>query len=111
MFHTGNGSSKRHGFYKIYLSDFVKKEWMTSHKVKTLEEVTNAPRDELQNIGNKLRVEHGNAILADKSLSKIRDDGKVNYPRLVFDSIRNMGEVEFFRKAISSILSDSIRLH
>jgi len=89
------------GFTVISLSDFVKEEWIKIHKPKTLDG-NKATREELQTIGNTLRAKNNNSVLAERAVAKIKELKKDNIPKnIAFDSIRNMGEVEYFRKVFS----------
>lgn len=83
-------------FKGFSLSQIVKETWLERNKPKTLEQAT---RRELQDVGNKLRRDHNDAaILAKKTAERakpaLEDDQSV-----VFDSIRNIGEVEYFRQS------------
>jgi len=82
-------------FDKFCLSDFVKKKWKEENEG---DDVNNAPREELQAIGNELRSTKGNDFLAKVTYDQAKDAGKVESKKLVFDSIRNTSEVEFLRK-------------
>ena len=73
------------GFVFYSLSDIIREELKAKGK-----EIT---RENLQATGNELRKEHGNSVLADKTLEKI-EEGK-NY---IIDSIRNPAEIEALRK-------------
>ena len=73
------------GFEYYSLSDILREELKKKGK-----EIT---RENLQEIGNELRRIHGNSVLAEKTLEKIRL-GK-NY---VIDSIRNPSEIEALKK-------------
>lgn len=57
-------------------------------------------RDSLQDLGNELRETHGNSILAELTLKKLNGDEQY----LVFDSIRNPGEIEFLRSHFSILI-------
>lgn len=57
-------------------------------------------RTSLQDTGNLLRQEHGLGILAEMTISQV--DGSSR--NLVFDSIRNLGEIERLRRAFPNIL-------
>lgn len=77
------------------LSDSVRDTWHTQNRDK---DVKDAPREELQAVGNQLRSEKGHAILADMSYKKAQKEKKLTSERLAFDSIRNTAEVEYLRK-------------
>lgn len=59
-----------------------------------------ATRHDLQNIGNDLRKDHGIAVLAERVFRKLTSD--ISF--VVFDGIRNPGEIDFFRKNIPGFL-------
>ena len=84
-----------HEYEKFCLSDFVYEKWLADNEGK---KITEAPREELQAIGNKLRQDEEKGILARKAYSRAKDKGKLKAKRLVFDSIRNTAEIEYFRK-------------
>lgn len=56
-------------------------------------------RENLINLGNELRKQHGNGILAKRVLAKIQDDKDY-----VINSIRNIAEVEELKKSPAFIL-------
>ena len=88
-----------YGFMKVCLSDYVRKEWAKING-KTEDEAKKAPRDQLQTVGNSLRYNNGNfdvSILAKMAYSDLEPQQKTGKFEFVFDSIRNMGEVEYFR--------------
>lgn len=58
-------------------------------------------RDNLQNLGNQLRKEHGNGVLAKFAIDKIRDN---QYTDVIVDGIRNPAEVEELRKLGNFVL-------
>jgi len=72
------------GFTKIRLSDYLEKE------VRKVESGT-VTREMLQDMGNKMREEHGSGFLAEKALEHI---AKEQLEHVVIDGIRTMGEVE-----------------
>jgi len=72
---------KKKGFISLTLSDEVKEE----AKTRGVEII----RENLQNIGNEMRKESGNGILAQRALRKVTDPQK-NY---VINGIRNTAEV------------------
>ncbi len=94
-----------YGFIVICLSDFVREEWRVIHKPKKLDDVNRATREELQTIGDNMRLKDGNSVLAIKAYSKLVDklekEKRIDPLKIVFDSIRNMGEVEYFRNIFS----------
>ena len=75
------------GFYKITLSSFLEEALRKGKK-----EVT---RRNLQNLGNKWRTQKGSGILAKKALEFISEN---NIEKAVVDGIRNIGEVDQFKK-------------
>ena len=90
------------GFKKITLSKFLEEEARSRDLAIT--------RKNLQDIGNEWREKHGPGTLAIKALGFARDD-KVK--RLVIDGIRNIAEIEEFKKENFILLaiesSESIR--
>jgi len=80
--------------FKTYcLSDIVKDTWSKWNG----RDAKEATRKELQNTGNKLRKDHNDAaILARKTLELA--DKESQDKSLIFDSIRNVAEVEYFRQ-------------
>ncbi len=75
------------------LSDILRQKLKSRQK-----EVT---RENLQAVGNELRREHGNSVLADKTLERIEQDtGKDagGGKDFAVDSIRNPAEIEALRK-------------
>ena len=82
-------------FETYCLSDFVRQEWQAQNKEK---DIKDAPREELQSVGNRLRSEKGHAVLAEMAYNKAKEEKKLGSIRLVFDSIRNTAEVAYFRK-------------
>src|SRR3989344_979816 len=82
------------GFAKIVLSSFLEEE----AKKRGIRKIT---RKILQDIGNKLREKYGSGILAMKA------DGFLKSQMIkkgVIDGIRNLGEVEEFKKSNNFIL-------
>lgn len=84
---------KDKGFECVSLSDFVRQEWLSKNQGK---EVTDAGRDELQDIGNELRKVNGNTHLAEKTWTQIVGKSE-GYDKIVIDSIRHPDEAMFFR--------------
>lgn len=83
-------------FKGFSLSKYVREKWEKKHgKSSEL-----APREELQDIGNSLRKRYSNNYLAKKAIKEALKEtkGKVN---LAFRGIRNIGEVQEFRKTFS----------
>ena len=77
------------GFKRITLSDFLEEELKRRGK-------TQVTRSLLQDIGNELREKFGSNILAKKALEYIE---KENIQKTVIDGIRNIEEINEFRKA------------
>ena len=75
------------GFIHISLSDFIREELKKEKKDLT--------RDNLISKGNELRKKHGNGILADFALRKIKKE-KGNY---IITSIRNPEEIKILEKS------------
>ena len=84
-----------YGFETFCLSDFVREKWHAENPDKDRKD---ASREELQAVGNKLRLEGGHAILAEMAYEKAKKEKKLASKRLVFDSIRNTAEVAYFRR-------------
>jgi len=82
------------GFEPFSLSKFVKDAW---HK-ETGKPTEEALRENLQDVGDKLREENRrNSYLAELAIGEANKKVGENSP-LVFDNIRNIGEVDYFRK-------------
>jgi deoxycytidylate deaminase len=82
------------GFQAVSLSSYVKKAWEDRNK----KAADLAPRKELQDMGDELREKSGKTYyLAELALQEARTKGNFEKP-LVFDSIRNLGELQFLRK-------------
>jgi len=73
------------GFKKIILSSFIEKEAGERGFRKLTREI-------LQDVGNDLREKYGKGILAEKALKVLGNE------KGVVDGIRNMGEIEMFKK-------------
>ncbi len=84
---------KNKKFEGYSLSDIIWDKWREDNPGKEDKE---AEREELQDIGNNLREDDGNEILALKTWEQVVAD-KNNNKNLVFDSIRNTAEINFFR--------------
>ena len=98
-------------FETFCLSDYVREKW---HDENPDKDIKDAPREELQAVGNKLRREKRYAVLAEMAYNKAKEEKKLDSMRLVFDSIRNTSEVAFFRKMFSDfflIAVDCIEPH
>lgn len=82
------------GYNSIALSKYVREIWQAQNSTKKHEE---AERIDLQTIGDNIRKKEGNGVLAKKAIEEInKETGKANL--IVFDSIRNIEEVEELRK-------------
>lgn len=81
------------GFKGFSLSKYVKEEWKKKNPKKPLEVAT---REELQDVGNELRQKHGTSYLAKKAIEEATNEIKER-SSIVFDSIRNLGEIGEFR--------------
>ena len=79
-------------FTLIALSDEVRKEWGVQNPGK---KVSDAPRDELQQIGDKLREQHGGAVLVERALASLPSPLPA---RIAIDGIRNGSEIAYLRK-------------
>jgi dephospho-CoA kinase len=92
------GNYKFEGFC---LSDPINEEWCKNHLGRDIKEAT---RDEKQDIGNEMRTRepHFNKTLAFMAYERAQKAGKLDNPFLVFDSIRNTEEVEFFRTVFAN---------
>jgi len=58
-----------HKFETFCLSDFVREKWHAENQDKAIKD---APREELQAVGNRLRLEKGHAILAEMAYDKAK---------------------------------------
>ncbi len=81
------------GYEKFSLSNIVKDEWK---KRNSNNDIFLAHRSELQNIGDEFRKKNGNDFLA-KEIIKQADNGNNLKGKYVFDSIRNLAEIKYFR--------------
>lgn len=73
------------GYHKITLSLFLEEELKTKGEPIT--------RKNLQDLGNLWRTKKRSGVLARKALESINKDEKI-----VVDGIRNIGEIEYFKK-------------
>ncbi len=80
------------GFNYQSLSDRVREEAKLRHKELT--------RENLQNIGDELRSQFGNQILAERTAKLLADYAG----NIVIDSIRNPGEISFLQKAFDIVV-------
>lgn len=85
--------TKKKGFVYYSLSDVIRDE-IRSRGL----EVT---RERLQEVGNELRKEFGNSVLAERILERIKEEPEKDF---VIDSIRNPGEVEALRQRKDFVL-------
>jgi len=81
------------GFRKITLSSFLEEQLRISNK-----EIS---RKNLQDLGDLWRDKEGSGILAKKALEFVDSE---NIDKVVIDGIRNLGEIEEFRKLENFIL-------
>jgi len=82
------------GFEPFSLSKFVKDVWCKE----TGKPIEEALRENLQDVGDKLRGKNKrNSYLAELAIGEANEKARENSP-LVFDNIRNIGEVDYFRK-------------
>lgn len=80
------------GYLHVSLSDIVREE--------TVRRGLSLTRDNLQNVGDELRLMHGNHVLAERLVDKMSTfDGKI-----VIDSIRNPGEIAFLRQVLDILI-------
>lgn len=63
--------------------------------------VKNYTRKDLQDLGDKLRQQSGDAVLAKLAIKKMNESGKT---RFIIEGIRNPGEIEFLKKLPHFIL-------
>ena len=91
---TTLGKALKESSFRYYsLSKLVREKWEELHPERSSED---APREELQTIGNDLRKENGNDYLAKATLKRAKQSsGRIR--RAVFDSIRNTAEIKVFR--------------
>jgi deoxycytidylate deaminase len=83
-------------FFKCFsLSNFVKQTWLDRNPGK---DITNTPRKELQDIGDELRQNGKESVLAEYVVNKAKE---TTGPKdsIVFDSIRNVAEVDYLRRS------------
>lgn len=87
-------SLRRLEFEPFSLSKYVKDEWCK----KTGKPIEQAKRSELQDVGDEMRKKSGNnRILAELAAKEVEEKADKN-ALIVFDNIRNFGEVEYFRE-------------
>lgn len=86
------------GFKRIVLSSFLEEEAIKRG-------VTKITRKILQDIGNEWRKKYGVSILATKAQAHLQKEGT---QRAVIDGIRNVGEIDEFRKGKNFILLATI---
>jgi dCMP deaminase len=85
---------ENHGYTSFSLSDFVKKAWLEANPDKKIED---ASREQLQAVGNNIRKAKGLHALAEMAFNEAQKQKKLD-DKIIFDSIRNIAEVDFFRK-------------
>jgi len=82
------------GFEPFSLSKYVKNEWHKRHR----KPIEKALRKELQDIGDEMRRKNKkNEYIARLAVKEARKKAKSSKP-LLFDNIRNIGEVHYLRK-------------
>ena len=79
-------------FEHILLSEPIRRRWHDENG-----QDKEPSRADLQKLGDQIREEFGPAALVDLTLSKLGEEGSW-HPRLVVDSIRNLGEISELRK-------------
>jgi len=82
-----------YGFKGFSLSTTLRQMY---EEKKTGKSTDQALRSELQDFGNDMRKEYHHHFFAEKTLEKVSKKSKNDC--LVFDSIRNVGEIAFFRQ-------------
>jgi len=82
------------GFEPFSLSRYVKDKWQR----KTGSPIEKAPRKELQDIGDEFRKTSGKTYYLAELAAKEAQASAENDKPLLFDNIRNIGEVEYLRK-------------
>ena len=85
---------KKFNFISFSLSTIVHKE-IENRKIKDF------TRETMQEVGNGLRCEYGDDILARRTIERLNEEKN---DRVVIEGIRNPGEIEFFKKNPSFIL-------
>jgi len=88
---TLSHSLEKLGFTRLSLSSYVRKVWSE----KTGKQSEDAPKSELQDIGDKLREEKGDNYLATLAVAEISSLKEKKW--FVIDSIRNLEEIAHFR--------------
>jgi dephospho-CoA kinase len=103
---AGLALQKHQGFHVVRLSEFVREELARSKP-----EVKNPSRQQLQAMGGRIRERDGLGALVIRALNELDAAGEV-YLRVVFDGLRNPGEVQALRErfesrfALLGVLSD-----
>lgn len=103
---AGLALQKHQGFHVVRLSEFVREELARSKP-----EVKEPSRLQLQARGDRIRERDGPSALAIRALNDL-DTAEEVYPRVVFDGLRNPGEVQALqdrfgsRFALLGVLSD-----
>lgn len=88
---------------KTTVSDLLqdKKYYSLSQIVRDEATIKGIPhtRENLQNLGDELRITHGIGVLAKKTLEKIeRNNKNSEFENIIIDGIRNPGEIEVLRQ-------------
>ncbi len=89
---------KTKGFNVFSLSDRVREE--ATKRGLALE------RENLQDVGDDLRLHHGNHVLAERTLAKIEHTDQ----NTILDSIRNPGEIKYLRHSLGLFLDNGIKV-
>jgi len=95
----GLASMKAEDKFTVFsLSTILKNEWKRAFRT-TAEGEREPVRRELQDYGDQLRALEGRDVLARKAIELA--GGENGGSRIVFDSIRNLGEVDLFRQSFA----------
>lgn len=94
---------------KSVLVEYLKKEYnFTSFSLSTIvheelekDNIKEFTRETMQEIGNRLRRENGDGILARRAVDRLNEQKK---ERIIIEGIRNPGEIEFLKKNPNFIL-------
>lgn len=92
--YLSGGLSRFHGYKLIKLSTYIRKEAKNRHKKESI--------SNLQDIGNELRLKHGNDYLVTVALSEIeaalREEKSTSKVKVVIDGIRNLEEADILKQ-------------
>jgi deoxycytidylate deaminase len=108
-FGSGSTTAARHlrderGFEMITLSDCIRAEWKkrnsskskSSRKMSEKKPAKEPSRFDLQRLGDELRQKNKSGVLIERALETLKEKG-VDPKYIVFDGIRNLGEIERLR--------------